>query len=303
MACEKSIRLLAILQLYLTVGFAQISGVLLDQSSGRPVPYANIWIEGERIGISSEEDGSFRINVKAEDYVKRYLTISCVGYSNRRSEITTLPMTVRLSPTNNLLTEVILFSAKNTLTKKIGVLDRNKIRRFHGAISPDMIARFYPYTEDFKLLPFLRKILLVSDSKINTAQFRLRLFEVSDAGEPTNDLIEPLFGYAKKGTNYVTIELTDRNFKIPHKGFFVACEWLILDRNKSFHKIYKGLTDKTARVVGYEPYIGTALPGKDSRNWIYQSGAWKNTQDVWDGKTLTKNLPVEELQFQLILSN
>lgn len=303
MGCKKSIRVLLILQLYITAGFAQISGVLLDKSSGRPVRYASIWIEGEQIGISSEEDGSFSINVKTEDYVKKYLTISCVGYAKLRSEITTVPMIIKLSPTNNLLKEVFLFSAKNTLTKKIGVLDRNQITRLHGATAPDMIAHFYPYTEDFKTFPFLRKVLLVSESKINTAEFRLRLFEVSDSGEPANDLIEPLFGYAKKGRNYVTVDLTERNFKVPDKGFFVAIEWLILDRNKSFMKTYKGQTDKKIKVVSYEPFIGTTLPGKDSKNWMYQSGSWKKTQDVWDGKTLNKNLPVDELLFQLLLSN
>ena len=299
---RKSIWLLFI-QLCAITGSAQISGLILDKSSGKPVPYASIWIEGEQIGTTSEEDGSFHLNVKSEDYLKRYLTISCVGYLKSKNEIAVVPIKVELSPASYLLKEVVVFSAKNTLTKKLDLLDKNQIRRWFGAISPNMMAHLYPYTEDFKTLPFLRKILLVSDSKINTAQFRLRLFEVADSGEPGIDLIEPMFAYAKKGRNYVTVDLTEQNFKVPEKGFFVACEWLILDRNKSFTKTYKEHTDKKINVIGYEPSIATTLPGKESRNWIYQSGTWKKTYDLWDGKTLNKNLPVEELLFQLVLSN
>ena len=291
------------LQLCATMVLAQISGVVVNKSSGQPVPYANIWIEGENIGISSEEDGSFRLNVKAVDYAKKYLITSCMGYVTLRSEVSDSIMKVELSPTSYLLKEVFLFQAKNTSTTKIGLLDRNHINRWLGAISPEMIAHFYPYTDDFKKFPFLKKIILVSDSKINTAQFHLRLFEVSAAGEPGNDLIEPLIGYGVKGKNYVTVDLTDQNFRVPEKGFFVACEWLILDRNKSFTKMYKGQTAKKDKVVSYEPFIGSTLPGKDSGNWLYQSGIWKRTYDVWDGKKLNKDLPIEAPLFQLLLSN
>jgi hypothetical protein len=67
--------------------------------------------------------------------------------------------------------------------------------------------------------------------------------------------------------------------------------------------MYKGLTAKKDKVVSYEPFIGSTLPGKDSGNWLYQSGIWKRTYDVWDGKKLNKDLPIEAPLFQLLLSN
>lgn len=303
MIYKKSFFLTFILPFYFALCSAQISGVILDKSSRKPVPYVNIWIEGEQIGVSSEENGTFLINVKAADYAKKYLSISSVGYLKGRSLITNAQMIVELTPTNQLLNEVFLFSAKNTLRKKIGLLNRNQIGRWWGTVSPVIIARFYPYDEIFKTLPFLREVILVTDSKINTAQFRLRLFEVSDSGGPGNDLVEPLFGYAKKGRNYVTMDVTDRNFKVPENGFFVAFEWLILDRNKSYIKTWKGHTDKKIKLIGYEPSVGSNLPGKNSKNWVYESGTWKNTQNRWDGQKLTENLAVEDLLFQLVLSN
>jgi hypothetical protein len=231
------------------------------------------------------------------------LTISCVGYTKGRNEITNLPIRVELSPANYILKEVIVYRAKNTLTKTLGLLDRNQIRRWQVASGPEMLSRFYPYTEDFKTFPFLQKVILVSESKISTAQFQLRFFEATDSGRPGNDLIEPVFGYAKKGKNYVTVDVAQQNFKVPDKGFFVAVEWLFLDRNKSFTKTYKGQTNKKVKVVSYEPDIATTLGGKDSRNWSYHSGSWIQTYDYWDGKKLTKNHPVEEPLFQLVLSN
>jgi hypothetical protein len=43
---------------------AQIKGVVKDSLTGNPIPYVNIWIENENIGTTSEEDGSFLIDLK-----------------------------------------------------------------------------------------------------------------------------------------------------------------------------------------------------------------------------------------------
>ena len=43
---------------------AQIKGVVKDSISGKPIAYVNIWVENENIGTTSEENGSFSLDIK-----------------------------------------------------------------------------------------------------------------------------------------------------------------------------------------------------------------------------------------------
>ena len=50
--------------LFILVSFsvsAQIKGVVVDENN-KPIPFVNIWVENENIGVSSEENGEYTIN-------------------------------------------------------------------------------------------------------------------------------------------------------------------------------------------------------------------------------------------------
>ena len=55
---------------------AQIKGVVVDENN-KPIPYVNIWIENENIGTTSEEDGSFNLDIKNQD---KNLIFSAIGF-------------------------------------------------------------------------------------------------------------------------------------------------------------------------------------------------------------------------------
>lgn len=55
---------------------AQMSGIVKDSLSGKPVPYVNIWVDNESIGTTTELDGSFSLDIN-EDKV---LVFSALGY-------------------------------------------------------------------------------------------------------------------------------------------------------------------------------------------------------------------------------
>ena len=60
---------------------AQIKGVVKDSLSGEPIPYVNIWVENETIGTTSEENGSFSLDIKEE----KVLVFSALGYESKKS--------------------------------------------------------------------------------------------------------------------------------------------------------------------------------------------------------------------------
>ena len=49
---------------------AQVKGVVKDSISGKPIPYATIFIENENTGTTTEIDGSFTLDVKEEKKIR-----------------------------------------------------------------------------------------------------------------------------------------------------------------------------------------------------------------------------------------
>ena len=54
---------------------AQVKGVVVDENN-KPISYVNIWAENENIGTTSEENGTFSINVMES----KILIFSALGF-------------------------------------------------------------------------------------------------------------------------------------------------------------------------------------------------------------------------------
>ena len=58
---------------------AQIKGIVVDENNN-PIPFVNIWVEGENIGTSSEENGQFIIHTNNEN---SRLIFNVLGYEKK----------------------------------------------------------------------------------------------------------------------------------------------------------------------------------------------------------------------------
>src|SRR6056297_3576812 len=58
-----------------------VNGRVMDEMQ-KPLPYANIVVEGQPQGASSDESGHFSFSVMTEDSL--YLTISSLGYKDKQ---------------------------------------------------------------------------------------------------------------------------------------------------------------------------------------------------------------------------
>ena len=59
--------------------FSQIKGTVIDEF-GNPIPYVNIWVDGESIGTTSNEDGSFLLNYEGQ----KMIIFSAIGYESKK---------------------------------------------------------------------------------------------------------------------------------------------------------------------------------------------------------------------------
>jgi hypothetical protein len=113
-----------------------IKGVVINISTGLPVEYANIGIEGTFIGAASNMDGEFRFNVPAS--VKDgSIYVSAVGYKTVQLQIVDLPKTesiiIEMHPQSYGIEEVDISAQSLVLYKIIrdvaGRIDDNYINK------------------------------------------------------------------------------------------------------------------------------------------------------------------------------
>ena len=111
--------LLTILLMTPLLVLAQISGVVIDESDGGPVPYATVQYKGNHVSAVADGQGRFRI----ERHNGWRLTVSSVGY--REQVINVNPqmsshLTIRLTADNRTLSEVTVKSKKHSRYRRKG---------------------------------------------------------------------------------------------------------------------------------------------------------------------------------------
>jgi TonB-dependent starch-binding outer membrane protein SusC len=83
-----------------------ITGKITDAVQSTGVANASVNVKGTRIGTTTAEDGSFRLNVPSS---ANTLVISSVGFTSREVDISsTTTVSISLTPTNTALNEVIV---------------------------------------------------------------------------------------------------------------------------------------------------------------------------------------------------
>lgn len=96
-----------------------------------------------------------------------------------------------------------------------------------------MTARYFKYEEEYNKTPFIKKVILLTTSKVKNAKFNLRIYGVSKDGSPGNLIYnENIIGIAKKGNRKTKVDIHNLNIEFPKEGFFLAFEWLLIEENK-----------------------------------------------------------------------
>lgn len=104
-------KLLLLLTVLLTVTYGAVAqsrtvtGVVISESDGEPLPGATVMPVGQASGTSTDIDGKFSITV-AQSVTK--LTVSYVGMVTRNVDITSNYLTIRLMEADNTLNEVVV---------------------------------------------------------------------------------------------------------------------------------------------------------------------------------------------------
>lgn len=267
--------------------FSQIHGLVLNKETDQLVPFSNIWIENELIGTTSDYDGNFEFN---DSLVNRTIIISAIGYENQRFILTENSNRILLAPKLYAIEEVVIKPVEQK-EREIGIFKEKKIEHYYSCgAKPWIAARYYPNNEEYAETPFLRQIEIMTMSYSDSAIFGLRFLSVNEKGEPSDDLLsEFIIVKPKKGYSKTTIDLTEYYLKFPEKGFFIATEFYVLDKNLYEIERISRKTKEKIKVQNYGPLIGNILEKDYKNSWIYVYGEWRKPSRINSSKKKYKN--------------
>jgi hypothetical protein len=277
--------------------FSQTGGTVSDKKTGAPIPYANIWVENQNIGTTSDLAGKFNFK---EDILGKTLIMTAIGYENLNLIIKTNNLKIELTPRTYELEEIVALPKKEIelVVDKFHVLTLIT-HKFSCEGKPWMVAKYFEYANSYQQTPYLKKLRLLTECETETAIFNLRLMYANEKGEPSNDILKKnLIVTAVKGTRRATVDLSDYHIPIPREGFFVAVEWLVIESNRSEFNYTKKGSNKKLTKIRYNP----SFRAVENNNgvWIYQNGkTWVQLKKI----LLKTESTLTDLAIELTLSN
>ena len=252
---------------------AQVKGVVVDENN-YPISYACIWVQNEELGTTTEEDGTFSIAITPD----KQLIFSAMGFEKQIMSAA-LSQKVILKRRAIRLDEVIVEKRKQTIERIIENKNTQK-GTFLTGNKGMLIAKFFPYDSSYKSTKFLKKIIVETRSKVKDASFKLHLFLKDENGKPGQDLIdEDIIVTVNNGKKENMIDISKYNLTFPKEGFFVACESLLIEKNK-YEDEY---TIKGSSIKHTEIYFAPGLVSKiaeEANTFHWYKGEWIQTKPI-----------------------
>lgn len=260
-------------------------GVVLDKVTNEPIPYVNISILESTIGTSSDDDGSYSININEED-VDKNIHLSSLGYKDTTLTVTSFTKlkTIYLQPLAEELDEVVITEKFEEEFLEINKIKKNRLRGGYASGSkPWILALYFPYDEKYSKTEYLNSLKVYvnrsSFIKRYKSKFRIRIYDVDEKGMPGGDLlIEDLIVETKKKQKEAIIDLSKFNIVFPKKGLFVALEGLAIPYN-AFEDVstYVNKDGKkvTQQIVRYSPSFSTTVEKKGKKKVVkFNNNIW-----------------------------
>ena len=198
---------------------AQVKGIVVDENN-KPISYVNIWAENENIGTTSEENGSFLINVNNA----KNLVFSALGYEKKIVKALEAEKVI-LTETTFRLDEVVIAKRFQTRELEIGNVKNETYQAFDNG--PRIDAKFFPYISKYKKTKFIKQVTIFTDSEIESATIKLHFYSVDSNGFPGEELLTKDFLVSvKKGVKKTYFDVTDLNLRMPKTGIFIGYEKL-----------------------------------------------------------------------------
>lgn len=256
----------------------QFKGSIINKETKEPVVYANISFLTTDRGISSNEDGTFSLEIDKK-ILNEKVHISCLNYKDTVVLASQIQNKVLKLTSENYELEEVVISKK--VDRKV-ILDKVKRRiiPMYSGNTVKMFAKFFPnnYPENY----YIEKINIhFSRRGARKSKFRIRIFSVDSlTGKPNKDLLlKSIPILLEEDQKVINIDLENFIIEAPKNGFYIAFEKLFIEENKFIEK--KGHFKNR---VWYSPVIGLTktkeIKSKDCKIYLFNKGRWVNVPKV-----------------------
>jgi hypothetical protein len=223
-----------------------VRGVLITESDGSPIGYANIGILNTPVGTISNEDGSFELFIP-EKFAHDNLLFAALGFERKSfpvTDLTRVPVnTISLAEQITLLKNVDVKSprARPSVEAEFGnpYYNESSIYADSAAAGSAMALLIENNTsgsrENLRIPYHVRSARLrIAHNTFERFKIRIRfLSKDSVTGLPDKDLVNQniiVSSGMKKG--WLRFDLEKYNIRINKPSFYVAFEWLLEDEDR-----------------------------------------------------------------------
>lgn len=252
---------------------AQLKGVVKDSENGAPIAYANIQILNKNSGVSADEQGRFLL---ADRDTTALLVISATGYEPMQVTYGK-DLVVKLRKAHIQLQEVVIGNKRNNNLLKIGSYKKSHIK-VHFAVkkSPWILVRYFPYNPSYKNTPFLKSVMIETNSHVRDAVFNLKFYQKGADGLPGEFLYnENIIVHAEKGRRNTIADISSCNIAFPEEGCFVGVEFMLIEQNQYTIDVVEKGVKRSHKEINFEPKIGALPSDVGDHAMIFNKGKWE----------------------------
>jgi len=257
-----------------------------DLHSGKPIPYANIWVLNTDRGTSSSVNGDFILKLDNDFNSSQKLKITAIGYIDTIIDIPEIGDTVFLKPREYNIEEITIYpQMKNSLI--VNPINKKTDKTYWiCSNSPSIIGRYFKYQDSFDTTSFIDNIIVYTEKSLKKYDFNLHLYEYDTIKHrPGNDLInenilvttKSKFGF---GFTENVIDISRFKLQFPQNGLIVGVEWIMTKENSYDETNFEG--NFTYKEKKYGPDFLVTNETENSR-FLYQMGRWFSTE-IWTSR-------------------
>jgi hypothetical protein len=206
-----------------------ISGKLIDSNSN-PIAFANIGLVGKDVGTVSDENGSFKLELKSEN-AKDTLKFSIIGFKSLEFVVSDFNrdhfgnfQEIKLDKSITTLNEITV-KPKTFVSKTLGNT-ANSGSIIGGFESNDLGSEVGTVMKIKRAPTFIETVNFnIGQNKYDSVTFRVNIYKMENGVPTENILKEPIYATANNEQKILSVDLKKYNLVVDG-DFLVSLEWI-----------------------------------------------------------------------------
>ncbi len=269
-------------------------GHIYDAKTNAPIPYVNLSFLNTLKGTSTDENGHFYLDVPTS-YLKKQVHLSSLGYNDTIVTAAKLHRAKRfkMAPESFALEEVVVSKKLSKAIFLNPISSYSLSSGFASSDTPWVLALYFPNIgQQEKVLDVVTIFQRPNVAfKRDSASFRLRVYDVEPGTKkPGRDILrESMVLRTDKNQEYISVDLSDLQLKMPKGGVFIGLEWLFVPSNWYTNTYEHPISKQKVVEDRFAPTFGAVFTkNQNFRAMVYGMGEW--TDFVTKSKDYAENL-------------